>query len=367
MSKKRDYYDILSVSKNASQDEIKKAYRKMAFKYHPDRNQDDKSAEDKFKEASEAYQVLSDPKKRENYDRFGHSSFSEQGEGFQDIGDIFSTFSDIFSEGFFGGGSGFEDLFSTHHGRRSRGSDLAYQLDLEFKDVLTGVKKEISFKANTICSSCKGSGAKPGTSPKKCPQCQGKGKTFSQKGFFTFSKTCSLCRGEGKITETPCATCYGKGFQNKKRKLSINIPPGVSQGTRLRLEGEGEPGLKGGTPGDLYLEIRLKTHPIFTKKGRNLIRPIKLSYLQALLGTEIEIENLTEKETLTIPAGTAPGARFKLANKGLPSIDNPVRGDLICEVDIEIPKKLKKKEETLLREIAELKKEKVKPFNKNFF
>jgi len=368
MSGKRDYYDILSVSKNASQDEIKKAYRKLAFKYHPDHNKDDKQAEDKFKEASEAYQVLSDPKKRSNYDQFGHSSFNGRGSGFQDVGDIFSAFSDIFSDGFFGG-RGFEDLFSSgnRRNRRVRGNDLHYQLELNLKEVLTGTKKDISFKADSACSNCNGSGAKPGTSLKTCPNCQGKGKTVSQQGFFAFSTTCSACQGEGRILDSPCAVCYGKGIQKKKRTLSVKIPPGVSHGTNLRLQGEGEPGTKGGPAGDFYVEIRLKTHPAFVKHGRDLIGSVKISYLQALLGSEVEFENLTEKETLKIPAGTLPGAKFKLAHKGLPGLNNPTRGDFICKVEIEIPKKLKKKEEQLLREIADFKKERVSPPGKRLF
>ena len=368
MSSRRDYYDILSVSKNASQDEIKKAYRKLAFKHHPDHNKGDKQAEEKFKEASEAYQILSDPKKRANYDRFGHSSFNGKGSGFQDVGDIFSAFSDIFSDGFFGS-SGFDDLFSSEsrQRRRRRGNDLHYQLKLDLKDVLTGTKKDITFKADSSCSTCKGSGAKPGTKPKICSHCQGKGKTVSQQGFFAFSQTCPICRGEGKILENPCASCYGKGLQKKKRTLSVKVPPGVSHRTNLRLQGEGEPAQQGGLAGDFYVEILLKAHSIFSKQGRDLKCSIKISYLQALLGTELEIANLTEKEILKIPAGTAPGAEFKISHKGLPGFNNPTRGDLICKIDVEVPKKLKKKEEELLREIADFKKEKVNSTNKKFF
>jgi len=367
MAANRDYYDILSVSKQASQDEIKKAYRKLAFKYHPDKNKDDKQAEEKFKEASEAYQVLSDPQKRANYDRFGHASSQGGARGFQDVGDIFSAFSDIFSDGFFEGG-GFEDFFST--GRRQsrvKGNDIHYQLDLNLKEVLTGTKKDITFKVNSTCSTCDGTGAKPGTKPKVCHHCKGKGKVFSHQGFFAFSQTCPVCKGEGSIIEHPCATCYGKGIVKKKRTLSVKVPPGFSHGTHLRLQGEGEPAPKEGITGDFYVEIRLKTHPTFTKQGRNLKCSVKISYLQALLGTHLEIENLTEKETLNIPAGTAPGTQFKIAHKGLPGLNNPTRGDLICEVLIEVPKKLKKKEEELLREIAQFKKEKVNSGGKRFF
>ena len=369
MSSKKDYYNILSVSKTATAKEIKKAYRDMAFKYHPDRNKGDKQAEDKFKEASEAYQVLSDPKKREHYDRFGHNSFNGQGgRGFQDVEDIFSTFSDIFSDGFFSS-SGFEDLFSSGTGRRrqQRGSDLHYQLQLNLKEVLTGTKKDISFRANSTCSTCKGSGAKPGTNVKTCSNCQGKGKTVSQQGFFAFSTVCSVCHGEGQILKSPCATCYGKGIEKKKRLLTVKVPPGVSHGTNLRLQGEGEPGPRGGSSGDLYVEILLKTHPTLIKQGKNLKRSVKISYLQALLGAEIEIESLTDTERIKIPAGTAPKTQLKLPHKGLPGLNNPLRGDLICEIDIEMPRRLKKKEEELLREIADIKKEKVNPPSKKFF
>ena len=345
---------------------LKKAYRKLAFKHHPDRNKGDKQDEEKFKEASEAYQILSDPKKRANYDRFGHSSFNGKGSGFQDVGDIFSAFSDIFSDGFFGN-SGFDDLFSSRSRQRRRGNDLHYQLKLDLKDILTGTKKDITFKAESSCSTCKGSGAKPGTKPKICSYCQGKGKTVSQQGFFAFSQTCSICRGEGKVLESPCASCYGKGLQKKKRTLSVKVPPGVSHGTNLRLQGEGEPAPQGGLTGDFYVEIHLKAHPILSKQGRDLKCSIKISYLQALLGTELEIENLTEKEILKIPAGTAPGSEFKISHKGLPSLNNPTRGDFICKIDVEVPKKLKKKEEELLREIADFKKEKVNSANKIFF
>lgn len=358
----KDYYDILSVSRQASQDEIKKAYRELAFKYHPDRNKGDKAKEEKFKEASEAYQVLGDPKKREQYDRFGHTSFSG-GRGFQDVGDIFDAFKDIFSSDGFGGG--FEDLFFSRRARK--GADLYYEVDLDLKDVLTGTEKEISFKGNSLCSPCQGSGAKPGTRRKKCPQCNGRGQQVTQKGFFSFSSICSFCRGEGTVLASPCGHCYGKGFVKKKRTLNVKIPPGVSNGTRLRLQREGEFGGPGVTPGDFYLEIRLKSHPQFIKKGRDIKAFVSITYLQALLGTEQSVKGLTEVEKIHIPPGTQPFSQIRLPNKGLPSLDNPNRGDLICEIKIEIPKKLKKKEEELLREIANLKKESVSKKKKKLF
>ena len=367
----RDYYEVLSVPKNASQDEIKKAYRKLAFQYHPDRNKGDKDKEDKFKEASEAYQVLSDPQKRTQYDRFGHNSFSGRG-GFQDVGDIFSTFKDIFSDGFFSEGSfgGFEDLFSASSSgfkRTRKGADLYHEIELSLKEVLTGIEKEISFKGNITCSTCNGTGAKPGTHRKKCPYCNGTGKIVTQKGFFSFASTCHHCEGQGTILENPCASCYGKGFVRKKRTLSVKIPPGVTNGTKLRLQGEGEPGPQGAMSGDFYLEVRLKPHPHFIKKGRDIKTNIKVSYLQALLGVQKPVKGLTEEETVTIPSGTTHGTLIRLPHLGLPSLNQPTRGDLICEIQIDIPKKLKKQEENLLREIADLKKESVSKRNKKFF
>ena len=369
----RDYYEILSVPKNASQDEIKKAYRKLAFKYHPDKNKGDKDKEEKFKEASEAYQVLGDPKKRAQYDRFGHSSFNGRG-GFQDVGDIFSAFKDIFSEGFFSEGSfgglggGFEDLFSSSGFRKARkGADLYHEIELSLEEVLTGVKKEISFKGDSSCSNCKGSGAKPGTHRKNCPQCNGKGQKISQKGFFSFASACSHCQGQGTVLESPCGACYGKGLVRKKRTLSVKIPPGVTGGTKLRLPGEGEPGPQGAMAGDFYLEVRLKSHPLFIKNGRNIKTNIKISYLQALLGAQKSVKGLTETETIPIPPGTSHGTLIRLPHQGLPSLNEPTRGDLICEIQVDIPKKLKKQEENLLREIADLKKESVDKKSKKLF
>lgn len=367
----KDYYEVLSVPKNASQDEIKKAYRALAFKYHPDRNKGDKTKEEKFKEASEAYQVLGDPQKRQQYDRFGHSSFNGRG-GFQDVGDIFETFKDIFNTDFFGSGGGgfggFEDLFSSSGFRRTRkGEDLYHEVTLNLKEVLTGTEKEISFQGNSSCSTCKGSGSKPGTRRKKCSQCNGQGQQISQKGFFQFASPCSFCKGQGTVLESPCGSCYGKGIVRKKRTLNVKIPPGVNNGTRLRLQKEGEPGGPGATPGDFYLEIFLKPHPLFVKKGRNLQAMISISYLQALLGTEKSFQGLTEQHKLSIPPGVQPGTQIRLAHQGLPGLSHPTRGDLICEIQVEMPKKLKKKEEELLREIADLKKETISNKKKKLF
>lgn len=360
----KDYYDILHVAKDASQADIKKAYRQLAFKYHPDRNKGDKDKEELFKEASEAYQVLSDSQKKSQYDRFGHGAFNGQG-GFEDVSDIFSSFKDIFNNDFFGSSGsssgGFEDLFgfSGHSHGPSKGTSLHHQIELDLKDLLTGTSKDISFYGKSQCSNCKGSGAKPGTQKKTCPQCQGQGQKISRKGMFSFSTTCSHCQGQGKVLDKPCGGCYGKGIVQDTRTLNVKIPPGIDHGTRLRLQGEGEPGTLGGPSGDFYLEVYVKPHSHFIKKGRNIETSLNVTYLQALLGTEKTIQGLTGEETVRIPPGTQPGSKIKLPHQGLPSLNNPTRGDLLCIVQIKIPKKLKKKEEECLRQIAELKKESI--------
>ena len=396
----KDYYEILSVPRSASHEEIKKAYRKLALKYHPDRNKGDKTKEEKFKEASAAYEVLSRPEKRAQYDRFGHSAFRGQSMDFQEAREMFSSlfgnFGDLFGqagglgEGAFGGfaADGFSSFFSSGRSRPSRGSDLRYRLELDLKDVLTGAKKDISFHGVVRCTPCNGSGAKPGTGREKCPQCGGKGRVFSREGVFSFARSCSRCNGEGFFIKTPCAECEGRGRIRKKRVLTVNIPPGAASGARLRLKGEGEPGggpnlggpnLGGphrggsttgggarGPDGDLYVEVSLKPHPVFEKKGRDLKMSLSLSYLQALLGMEKKIKTLDDLETVRIPPGTQPGDWIRLPGRGLPGIENPRRGDLICEAEVTFPKKLKKKEEEWLRQIAELKKEDVAK-KKGFF
>ena len=356
----RDYYEVLSVSKAASQEEIKKAYRKLALKYHPDRNQGDKEKETKFKEASEAYQVLSDTEKKAQYDRFGHASVNGPGfGGFQNVEDIFSTFSDIFGD--FGSAGGFGSPFSSHSQRSSslKGSDLRYYLELYLKDILTGSEKEISFHGDVSCVPCKGSGAKPGTSRRNCATCGGKGQVVTRNRFISFATACPQCRGQGSLLEFPCGECRGLGRSKKKRTLTVKIPAGVEDGTQLRLKEEGEPGVSGGVKGDLYVEIRLKPHSQFEKREKDLKRRLSLSYLQALLGAEIQVKTLTGQEKIKIPSGTQNGDQIRISGKGLPRIRDPRRGDLICEIYVEFPKRLRKKEEELLREIAQLKKESV--------
>ena len=371
----RDYYEILGVGRQASSDEIKQAYRKLAFKYHPDKNREAKNKkelEDKFKEAAEAYEILGDEKKRQQYDQFGHGAFQGGRAGFSDINDIFSSFQDIFGGGgfsdMFGGGGGFEDLFGGGRRRHaSQGANLLYEMEIDLKQVLEGGKKEISFRGNSHCSICKGSGSKPGTKKEVCKSCGGRGQIHTQKGMFQFARTCSYCHGEGSILTHPCATCHGKGILKKKRTLSVSIPKGIDEGMKLRLGGEGEPGLKGAPSGDLLVQVFIKSDPYFEKRGENLKVRLPISYTEALLGTEKEVKTLEgKKESLNIPPGSPHGTVLRIKKKGLPSLNSESRGDLLVELEIKLPKKLSKKEEELLRQIADTKKERVSKKKKLF-
>ncbi len=362
-----DYYQILGVSKDADQSTIKKAYRKLAMKYHPDQNPGDKEAEEKFKEAAEAYDVLSDDDKRNRYDRFGKAGVSGAGggghPGFGDINDIFGAFGDIFGD-FFGGATGGGRGRSANSPRR--GSDLRYFLDVDLKDVIDGIQKEISFEAEDDCDDCSGTGAAKGTSPETCGACHGTGQVVRQQGFFQMSTPCSACRGTGQVIKNPCKTCRGQGRSLKRKKIEVNIPSGVDNGTRLRLTGEGEGGYKGGPAGDLYVEIRVKNNHQFERQGTALYSQINVSYLQALLGGKVEFETLDGLVEIDVPKGTQNETTLRVSGKGLPGLKRKTRGDLNLIVNVEIPKKLSSKEENLLREIAEIKKEKVSG-KKGFF
>lgn len=358
----KDYYEVLGVQRGADKETIKKAYRQMAMKYHPDRNPGDTKAEAQFKEAAEAYGVLSDDDKRARYDRFGHAGVNGFGggpggaAGFHDINDIFSAFGDVFSD-FFGGASAGQR--SRSRSRARRGSDLRYVLEVDLKDVLTGLQKEIEFETEEGCKTCEGSGAKPGTKPEPCHTCGGRGQVVRQQGFFTMATTCHTCRGEGQTIKEKCSKCRGTGRTSVKRKLSINIPAGVDTGTQLRLSGEGESGYFGGGPGDLYVELRVREHDHFEREGRTLHGELEISYLQALLGAELEVETLDGKKKVEIAPGSYDGAEIKLRHEGLPSLRSQPRGDLIYHLKVDFPKKLSKKEEELLRQIAEEKGESV--------
>ena len=357
---RKDYYKVLSVSEDASQGDIKKAYRKIALKYHPDRNHGDKEKEQKFKEASEAYSVLGDAKKRAEYDRFRLSGFSGQGfsgaQHFSNMEDIFSAFGDIF-----GGSDLFGDFFSqgSPGSKHYKGLDLRYRLDLSLEEVLTGVDKKISYHGEVSCGACQGSGARPGTGEKACSDCRGRGRVFMRQGLFSIEKACGSCQGRGVILEYPCAECHGLGKSKKKRVLMVKIPPGVEHGTRLRMQGEGEPGTRGQSSGDLFVDIVLKPHQRLQKEGKNLMTNISISYLQALLGGKIRVQGLRSNLEVHIPPGIQPGGSVLVKGEGLPGLKNSSRGDFICYVQVEIPKKLKKKEMDLLREIAKIKKENI--------
>lgn len=321
MSQKRDYYEILGVAKNASTEEIKSSYRKLALKYHPDKNPGDKEAEGKFKEAAEAYEVLSDTEKRERYDRFGHSGVSGN-RGFSNVDDIFSAFSDIFGEGTRGGGSIFEELFGTFgRGRASRrGSHLHCTISLDFIEAAKPVEKTIHIQRREACNECRGSGCAKGSTRKACSTCKGRGVIQQIQGFFSLQTTCPACRGQASIVENPCKECSGKGHIYKDREISVKIPAGVEEGMQVRIPGEGE-ALEPGVPkGDLYCEIKIKPHPLFSRLEDDVVYPLPITFSQATLGDKIEVPTLYGTAKLTIPAGTQNGEILKIRDMGFPSI-----------------------------------------------
>lgn len=350
----KDYYEILGVNRQAGQDDIKKAYRKLALKYHPDRNPNDKNAEEQFKKAAEAYDVLGDPEKRSKYDQFGDMAFGKGGMHHDfSINDIFSSFGDIFEDFFIGG----------HRGKRSQprqGSDLRYVLDITIKDVIHGVEKTIQFEREENCLTCEGLGADPQYGLETCSHCNGTGQVMRTQGFFTMSSSCHRCRGRGQNIKSPCHTCGGQGRSIKSKKVQVQIPKGVDSGMRLRVGGEGEDGYHKGPPGDLYVEIHVRDHRDFQRKDKNLYGQVEISYLQAILGTHLHVQTLDGKKELIIPPGTQPGQALRLAGLGVPSVKSRGRGDLFFDVRVSVPKKLKKQEEKLLREIASIKKEDVR-------
>lgn len=371
---KRDYYDILGVSKNASADEVKKAYRKSAMKYHPDRNPNNKEAESKFKEASEAYEVLKDEQKKSAYDQYGHDAFSQGGGGGQqggqgfdgfDFNDIFSNFSDIFGEG--GGG---------RQGRRRssavRGSDVRYNLEISLEEAYRGVAEKISFTIPTSCEPCKGSGAKSGEKPQDCGTCGGSGKVRAQQGFFIVERACTSCGGVGQIIKNPCKTCHGEGRSNKSKNLSVKIPAGVEDGNRIRLSGEGEAGQRGGPSGDLYVYITIRKNKFFTRKSDDIHFEIPLKFTTAALGGSIEIPTIDgAKANLKIPEGSQSGDQFRLKSKGMSVISSGGRrGDMYVKINIETPIKLSSEERDLLKKLDVLmqgKSSKSNPKSDSFF
>lgn len=352
MSTQRDYYEILGVIKTADGDTIKKAYRKLAMQFHPDKNPGNKEAEEKFKEAAAAYEILGSPEKRAQYDRFGHAAFQNGrggSQGFADVEDIFSQFSDIFGD-FFGGGSARSGRSRT---QPRRGSDLRYVTEISLKEVIEGVEREIEFETEEGCEPCSGTGAEKGSQPATCQTCGGRGQVVRAQGFFSMTATCPTCQGEGAIIQNPCKKCKGHGRQKQERKIRLTIPPGVDTGTRLRVANEGEGGYRGGPPGDLYVEVAVKKDNRFDREGDHLYGELRLDYLQMLLGSEIEAEIVTGSKKINIPRGIQVGERVKLAGEGVPSLRSGRRGDLYYTVEVDFPESLDKQEETLLREIAE--------------
>jgi len=367
---KRDYYEVLGVNKTSKKDEIKKAYRKLALKYHPDKNKGDKVSEEKFKEASEAYHVLSDDKRKANYDQFGHAAFQGAGGqgGFGNF-DFSSSFSDIF-EDVFGdlGDFGFGSSGRSRRRSNNRGSDLRYDISIDLKNAFTGTEKKINYTTYKKCKTCSGSGAKPGSKPSACSYCGGQGKVRSSQGFFTIQQTCPQCSGEGEKITNPCSNCSGTGKTQSNESVSVKIPKGVDDGTRIRLAGKGEAGNKGGGSGDLYLFVSVKPHSIFQRSEENLYYELPISIADAALGTTVEVPSIDGGKTkIKIPSGTQSGKQLRLRGKGMPILRRNVSGDLYIRIVTEVPASLTKRQKELLAEFKNLEDTKSNPLIKSFF
>lgn len=365
MAAKRDYYEVLGVSRDASPEAIKKAYKKQALNNHPDRNPGDDGAVERFKEAAEAFEVLNDPEKRALYDRFGHAGVSgaggARGSSFTDLDDIFDAFSDVFEGfGFFGGGR-------RRRPRARRGPSLRTSVTIDLLEAASGCAREIEIQRPTRCSTCGGSGAKPGTQPQTCDYCRGAGRIVQSQGFFRVQTTCPACHGDGNIVREKCRDCRGTGRETETVRLEVKVPAGVDNGMQLCLRGEGEPGQLGGPRGDLYVDIRVKEHSLFQREGDHLTCHVPLTFTQAALGAEMEIPTLEGPHELTVPPGTQPGEVFRLRGLGMPDPHGRRRGDLFVQVQVEVPKKLTDRQEELLRELAEVEHAHVSPHRKSFF
>jgi molecular chaperone DnaJ len=364
-----DLYEILEVSRDADEDDIKRAYRKLAKQYHPDRNPGDAAAEEKFKQISAAYEVLSDPNKRAAYDRFGSTDGSNPFGGFggqggsQGFGDLFDILNGVFGGGFGGGAQGFGGRGS----RARRGSDFQLEVEVTFVEAATGAKKKIEVPSYQDCEVCQGTGAKPGTKPITCPTCNGLGAVRIQQGFFTMQRTCPRCEGKGTIIVDPCTHCKGEGKIKKTEELEIDIPAGVSTGQRLRWAGKGAPGSAGGPPGDLYLLIRLEDHPLFERQDQDLLCTVPISFVQAALGGKVDVPTLEGKVSMSVPAGTQTGKVFRLRGKGFPPVNGGPRGDQLVEVVVETPVNLSERQKELLQEFGEISGEDVHPEKHSFF
>lgn len=346
-----DYYQTLEVDKGASDADIKKAYRRLALKYHPDRNPGDTAAEDKFKEINEAYACLSDPQKRANYDQFGTAEGAGAGFGFGGFGDFGSNFGDIFEDVF---GNIFGDFSGRRRTRPTKGQDLRYDLEINLKEAVFGIDKQIKIPRWENCTTCQGTGARPGKGPTVCSTCKGTGQTRLQQGFFTIARTCGTCGGAGKIITDPCTACRGQGRLRKERTVTLKVPAGVDTGIRLKVTGEGEAGSHGGPYGDLYVVVHVAPHPFFKRKDNDLLCEVPISFVQASLGGEVEVPTLEGNEHIKIPAGTPSGKVFHLRGKGVPKLGGYGKGDQFVSVFIDVPKKLTTRQKELLREFAEI-------------
>ncbi len=370
MSRKRDYYEILGVERSVSEEDLKRAYRKLAVKYHPDKNPDDHSAEEKFKEVGEAYEVLSDASKRAAYDRYGHAAFQGGmgGGGGGGFHDPFEVFREVFSGG--GGGGIFEQFFGgggVDSSGRQRGSDLRYDLQISLEEAARGCEKEIEIRKLDVCDPCSGSGAQKGSKAVACPTCRGRGQVVVSRAFFQVAQPCPACHGTGRIIEKPCHSCQGEGRVEKTSRVKIKIPPGIDSESRLRSTGGGEAGLRGGGSGDLYVVVHIKEHEVFTRNGMDLNCEVPIPFTTAALGGEIRVPTLDGAVSLKIPAGTQGGSTFRIRGLGMPALQGTAKGDILTYVQVEVPTRLDSEQREVLQKFAELCGEENNPIHKSFY